>query len=91
LATLGLTHVKSIDYFNTGGTRGVQKSYSGLDIGADTDAASVAAGNKAGWFNVFAFILSIAGVWHLAGQPTFCEMGKDGKTTGRATGNPVLV
>lgn len=91
LATLGLTHVKSIDYFNTGGGRGLQKNYSGLQIGGDYDAAAEALGNRAGWFNTFAFMMNIAGVWHLIAQPQFCEMQQDGSTTARRNGDHVMI
>lgn len=91
LARLGLTRVRSIDYFNLGGGRGPQESYTGQAVGTDRLAASTAAGNAAGWFNTFAFMHREAGQWRLIGQPQFLWMGDDGVTTGRINGAVVEI
>jgi hypothetical protein len=91
LATLGLTRVKSLDYFNTGGGRGPQASYTGQAIGTDRDVASTQAGNANGWFNTFGFMKYEAGQWRLIDQPQFLWMDNGGRTTGRIAGAVVEI
>ena len=84
LNTLKLVYIKSIDYFKTQG--GSQENYSdGLLTGSDTYAAMVNLHRTTtGFFNAFAFMMNIGGVWHLIAQPTIAEMRpQKGKFTAR--------